>query len=75
MCLFSVSEGSLIPTVCGLVWDSTFCLGKGDLALPWVDVSCCLVAVAPRFDRQQQLSGSANELGLQNFLTMNVKEL
>jgi hypothetical protein len=45
------------------------------LALPWGDVSCCLVPAAPRFGWGQQLSRSASELGLHNFLTMWVKQL
>jgi hypothetical protein len=36
---------------------------------------CCLLAVALRFSQWQQLSASANELRLQNFLTMQVKLL
>jgi hypothetical protein len=42
---------------------------------PWEDASCCLIMAAPRFGRGQQLSWSANELRLQNFLTTWVKEL
>jgi hypothetical protein len=49
--------------------------GKGILALPWGDVSCCLVVAVLVFTQWQKLSGSANELRLQNFLTMWIKEL
>jgi hypothetical protein len=46
---------------------------KGVPAFPWEDVSCCLIAAALRFGQGWQLSRSANELGLQNFLITWVK--
>jgi hypothetical protein len=65
--------GLSIPTTWRLGQGFYIPYRKGVPALPWGDVSCCLMAVAPRFSRQ--LSGSVNELELKNFLTMQVKEL
>jgi hypothetical protein len=75
-CVSVFGTGGLsIPTIWWL--DPGFYIpsGKGVLALPWGNVSCCLIAVALRFGWGRQLSRSANELGLQNFLTTRVKEL
>jgi hypothetical protein len=67
--------GLSIPTIWGLCLGFYIPSGKGVLALSLGDTSCCLIAVAPRLDGRQQLSRSANELRLQNFLTKRVKEL
>jgi hypothetical protein len=67
--------GLSIPTIWGPGLGFYIPSGKGVMALPQGDISCCLIAVAPRFGPGRQLSGSVEELGLQNFLTTQVKEL
>jgi hypothetical protein len=80
--IFSVSgfgtRGSLIPTIWGLIWDYTFHLGRPPPAPCHPSPGRCVLLPGcrgPTFGRQQQLSGPANEFGLQNFLTTWVKEL
>jgi hypothetical protein len=63
-----------IPTILGLGPELYIPSRKSVPALPQGDTSCCLIAVAPRFGWGQQLSRSANELRLHNFLTTQVKE-
>jgi hypothetical protein len=72
--VFSI-RGLLIPTIWGLGLGFYIPSRKGVLALPRGDASCCLIAAALRFGRVWQLSRSANELRLQNFLITSVKEL
>jgi hypothetical protein len=67
--------GLSIPTIWGLGLGFYIASRKGVPALPQGDKSCCLIETALRFGQGQQLSRSANELGLQNFLTKPVKEL
>jgi hypothetical protein len=74
---FSVSSVSIfstrglsIPTIWGLCLGFYILLGKEVPALPQRDVSCCLIVVALRLGQGRQHSRSANELRLQNFLTM-----
>jgi hypothetical protein len=74
MSVFSTGE-LLLPAIWGFIWDITYRPGRGTPALPWGDASCCLVAATQRFGQGRRLSRSVNELELQNFLTMWIKEL
>jgi hypothetical protein len=67
--------GLSVPTVLRLSPGFYIPYGTGVPVLPQRDESCCLIVAAPKLGQGGKLSGSVNELELQNFLTMQVKEL